>query len=142
MIEYGKYYQFVSLVVVKKGETAMTKSSTESKKKTESTSDQKSSKVRWNTSQLKSSYANVCNVSSTREEMILNFGVNQAWERGQPELEIELNNRVIISPYAAKRLSMMLNKVIKEYEDRYGDLNLDITQHSQSGQYADEVGKH
>ena len=75
-------------------------------------------------------------------EMILNFGVNQAWERGQPELEIELNNRVIISPYAAKRLSMMLNKVIKEYEGRYGTLNLDIAQHAHSGKSADEVGTH
>ena len=85
-------------------------------------------KVRWNTNNLKSSYANVCNVSSTREEVIFNFGVNQAWERGQPELEIELNNRVILSPFAAKRLSLLLNNLMREYESRYGELKLEVTQ--------------
>jgi hypothetical protein len=34
--------------------------------------------VQWDDSQLKSSYANVCNVSSTREEVVLVFGINQS----------------------------------------------------------------
>ena len=33
-------------------------------------------KVRWNTQSLKSSYANFCNATSTREEVVLNFGVS------------------------------------------------------------------
>jgi len=82
-------------------------------------------RVRWNTSNLKSGYANVCNVTSTREEVVLNFGLNQAWERDQTEMEIELTNRLILSPFAAKRLSLMLNKLINEYEERYGELNLE-----------------
>ena len=32
--------------------------------------------IRWDDSNLKSSYANVCNVSSTREEVVLVFGIN------------------------------------------------------------------
>ena len=36
-------------------------------------------KVKWDTSQLKSSYCNFCNANSTREEVVLNFGVNQTW---------------------------------------------------------------
>ena len=39
--------------------------------------------IRWDDSSLKSSYANVCNVSSTREEIVLIFGINQTWERGR-----------------------------------------------------------
>ena len=81
--------------------------------------------IRWVTSSLKSSYANVCNVSSTREEVILNFGVNQAWERGAPELEIELSSRLILSPFAAKRLSLMLTKLVAEYENRHGVMDTD-----------------
>ena len=88
--------------------------------------------VRWNTGNLKSSYANVCNVTSTREEVVLNFGVNQNWERGQRELEIQLTDRLILSPFAAKRLNLMLNKLISEYEGRYGELRLDIPGGGQS----------
>ena len=40
-------------------------------------------KLRWDDTHMKSAYANVCNVSSTREEVVLMFGVNQAWQRGQ-----------------------------------------------------------
>ena len=80
-------------------------------------------KIRWDTSNIKSSYANVCNVTSTREEVVLNFGVNKAWERGAREVEIELTNRLILSPFAAKRLAQLLGKLMDEYEGRYGKLD-------------------
>jgi hypothetical protein len=95
--------------------------------KTENPQESKAPKIHWDTSNLKSCYANVCNVSSTREEVIFNFGVNQAWERGQKEMQIELNNRLILSPFAAKRLSLMLNKLLVEYETHYGALNLEVS---------------
>lgn len=79
-------------------------------------------RLRWNTAQLKSSYCNVANATSTREEVVLNFGVNQNWDRMQQEFEIELQHRIILSPFAAKRLSDLLGKLIKEYETRYGEL--------------------
>lgn len=44
--------------------------------------------VRWDDSNLRNAYANVCNVSSTREEAVLAFGINQAWERGQQALRL------------------------------------------------------
>jgi len=83
-------------------------------------------RLRWDTSNLKSSYANVCNVTTTREEVVLNFGMNQAWERGRNEMEIQLTHRLVLSPFAAKRLALMLNKLIGEYEGRYGELKLEI----------------
>ncbi|MFA5028134.1 MAG: DUF3467 domain-containing protein [Candidatus Methylomirabilota bacterium] len=79
-------------------------------------------KIRWDDSQMQSSYANVCNVASTREEVVLLFGINQAWQAGQAEIPIQLTNRVIISPYVAKRLSTLLENVLKEYETRFGQL--------------------
>jgi hypothetical protein len=78
--------------------------------------------VKWDTSQLKSSYCNVANATSTREEVIINFGVNQNWERPKSELEVQLLHRIILSPYAAKRLQELLNKLIREYETRHGEL--------------------
>ena len=79
--------------------------------------------VRLNAANLKSTYCNMCNANTTREEVVLNFGVNQNWDRGQKnELEVSLEHRIILSPFAAKRLSQMLGKLIEEYESRYGEL--------------------
>jgi hypothetical protein len=79
-------------------------------------------KVHWNTTGLKSSYANFCNATSTREEVVLNFGVNHNWERSPQEMEIDLEHRLVLSPFAAKRLNQLLSKLITEYESRYGEL--------------------
>jgi len=79
-------------------------------------------KVKWNTTGLKSSYANFCNATSTREEVVLNFGVNHNWERSPEEMEIDLEHRLVLSPFAAKRLNQLLAKLITEYESRYGEL--------------------
>ena len=82
-------------------------------------------KIKWDDSGMKSSYANVCNVTSTREEVVMLFGINQAWNRGQKEVTIQLTDRIIISPYAAKRLVTLLEGVVKEYEKRFGALNVE-----------------
>jgi hypothetical protein len=79
-------------------------------------------KVHWNTDKLKSSYANFCNATSTREEVVLNFGVNQNWERTPQEMAIDLEHRIVLSPFAAKRLNQLLSKLVTEYETRYGEL--------------------
>lgn len=79
-------------------------------------------KVKWDTQGLKSSYCNFVNATSTREEVVLNFGVNQNWDRMSGEVEIELAHRIIVSPFAAKRLTDLLQKLMAEYENRYGDL--------------------
>jgi len=82
-------------------------------------------KIKWDDSNMSSSYANVCNVTSTREEVVMLFGINQAWNRGQQEVTIQLTDRIIVSPYAAKRLSMLLQGVVNEYEKRFGALNVE-----------------
>ncbi|HND13498.1 MAG TPA: DUF3467 domain-containing protein [Pseudomonadales bacterium] len=78
--------------------------------------------IKLNTTNLKSSYCNMCNANTTREEVVLNFGVNQNWDRGQGGLEVSLEHRIILSPFAAKRLAQMLNKLVSEYETHYGKL--------------------
>ena len=79
--------------------------------------------IRWDDSNLKSSYANVCNVSTTGEEVVMVFGINNAWERGQNEVHVQLTDRLILSPFAAKRLASLLTNVLADYEKRFGPLN-------------------
>jgi hypothetical protein len=81
--------------------------------------------VRWDDANMKSSYANVCNVASTREEVVLLFGINQAWHGGQREVTVQLTDRIILSPFAAKRLAVLLGNLVAEHEKRFGALSLE-----------------
>jgi hypothetical protein len=76
----------------------------------------------FKTEHLQSSYANFCNANSTKEEVVLNFGINNSWDRNGGAVEIDLRHRIVLSPFAAKRLSDLLQKLVGEYESRYGSL--------------------
>ena len=81
--------------------------------------------VDWDDSQMKSSYANVVNASSTREEVMLFFGTNQTWNpTPDRKFEVKLNDRVVLNPHAAKRLWILLGAILKEYESRFGAINM------------------
>ena len=80
--------------------------------------------IAWDDSKMATSYANVCNVLGTREEIMLLFGANQAWQSEQKQVKVVLSNRIVLNPYAAKRLMTMLEMGLKEYESRYGELKL------------------
>ncbi len=82
-------------------------------------------RIRFNTENLKSSYVNFCNVTSTREEVILNFGLNKDWDRSQREIQVDLEHRLILSPFAAKRLHIMLTNLLDNYEKRFGKINVE-----------------
>jgi len=82
--------------------------------------------VQWDDSKMRTTYANVANAASTREEVTLVFGTNQTWNLAQDkEVKVELADRIILSPYAAKRLWLLLGGVLKEYETRFGALNIE-----------------
>src|SRR6476659_4516250 len=81
-------------------------------------------KVVWDDSKMQTSYANVCNVLGTREEIMLLFGANQAWHGGQKEVTVALSERIVLNPFAAKRLLQLLGQGLKEYEARDGELKL------------------
>jgi len=99
----------------------------EEKNATEQASEDKpQATVRWDGSKMRSTYANVCNVSSTREEVTLMFGTNQNWHAGQKELTIELSDRMILNPYAAKRMAILLANTMQEYEKRFGEIQLEV----------------
>jgi Protein of unknown function (DUF3467) len=79
-------------------------------------------RLKVDSSGLTSSYCNVCNASSTREEVVLNFGVNEDWDRGTKTADVRMLHRIILSPFAAKRVAQLLTSLLKEYETRHGEL--------------------
>jgi hypothetical protein len=86
-------------------------------------------RVRWDDANMRSLYSNVCNVTGTREEIVLLFGVNQNWNNAAKDLVIQLLDRIVLNPYAAKRLHVLLGRVLKEYESRYGALPIESGEH-------------
>ena len=77
-------------------------------------------RIRLDEANAKLSYANFFNVSSTREETALMFGMIQVSAKPGEEVAIQVSDRVVISPHAAKRLHTMLGKVLDQYATRFG----------------------
>lgn len=85
----------------------------------------KSLHVRWDDSKMQTTYANAVNATSTREEVSIFFGTNQTWNlKEDQEVVVQLTDRIVLNPYAAKRLSVLLSGIIQEYEKRFGILPL------------------
>ena len=82
--------------------------------------------VDWDDSNMRSSYANVVNASSTREEVTLFFGTNQTWNPSSDrKFHVSLTDRIVLNPYAAKRLWVLLGAILGEYENRFGTLKIE-----------------
>jgi hypothetical protein len=80
--------------------------------------------IHWDDSQMASSYANVVNAHSSREEVTLFFGTH-GWKPAEgKKVAVKLSNRLILNPRAAKRLLTLLAAVIAEYERRFGAINI------------------
>jgi len=86
--------------------------------------DQNETRIVWNDDNMRSVYANAANVAGGQEEIVLLFGLNQAWHSGQKDIKISLSDRIILNPHAAKRLSLLLNNVLQNYERQFGKLGM------------------
>ena len=72
--------------------------------------------IRWNTEGTKSSYCNVANAISTRETVILNFGLSQSVAGRSAEMGVDLLHRVVVAPLTAKHLLDLLSRLIAEHD--------------------------
>jgi hypothetical protein len=82
--------------------------------------------VQWIDKNMATHFANVVNVQSTREQVDLFFGTNQTWNvTGNSQVAVDLTNRIILTPFAAKRLWTVLGGVLREYEARHGALDVE-----------------
>lgn len=79
--------------------------------------------VRWDDAKMASAFANVVNVLSTREEFALLLGTNRTWHVSESEeVVVDLSHRILMTPYAAKRLLILLQNRIDDHEARFGAL--------------------
>ena len=76
---------------------------------------------------IQTSYANVCRIAQTPNEVIVDFGMNPNFFGQILDEPLKLSNRIILSHDAAKRLCLHLTATIQNYEARYGQIELDVT---------------
>lgn len=70
-------------------------------------------------------YANFCRVSSSPEELILDLGLNpQPYATGN--VTVQVNQRIILNHYTAKRLLSALSMALQRHEQAFGVLETDV----------------
>ncbi|MCA9310666.1 MAG: DUF3467 domain-containing protein [Phycisphaerales bacterium] len=85
-------------------------------------------------------YINTFRTATTPEEFMLDVGVNTMGVgadregRLQHELRMHLPRRLIMNYYTAKRLAISLGRVIREYEESHGVLELDPSRRHATGE--------
>ncbi len=81
--------------------------------------------LRVDASRAEACYANFCRVTSTPEELIIDFGLNPQ-PMGIPAEPIVLGQRVVTNFYTAKRLLQALQMTLDRYEATFGVLETNV----------------
>jgi hypothetical protein len=81
-------------------------------------------------SKMLSAYANAFRTNGTAEEVVVDFGLNLMNPTGQQggplPMVFQLNQRVILNYYSAKRLALTLGQIIHRHEEQFGMIELDV----------------
>lgn len=82
--------------------------------------------LRIDESKMTSTYANTIRTSTTADEVVLDFGMNLPTQGpdGQAALMFNVGSRVVMNWSGAKRLAITLGQVIRQYEERNGEIQI------------------
>ncbi|MCW5776795.1 MAG: DUF3467 domain-containing protein [Phycisphaeraceae bacterium] len=102
---------------------------------TQEGAQQRQIQLRIDESKMHSTYANTIRTSTTQDEVILDFGVNLPVQgpEGQTALLFAVGSRVIMNWAGAKRLAISLGQVIRQYEERHGEIPMQRPTPQQGG---------
>ncbi|MGQ0629052.1 MAG: DUF3467 domain-containing protein [Phycisphaerales bacterium] len=87
---------------------------------------QRQVQLRIDESKMETTYANTIRTSTTPDEVILDFGVNLPVPTpdNTPVIGFSVGSRVIMNWRGAKRLAISLGQVIRQFEERNGEIPL------------------
>tara|TARA_R110002111_G_scaffold145461_4_gene211963 strand:+ start:424 stop:771 length:348 start_codon:yes stop_codon:yes gene_type:complete len=79
-------------------------------------------------------YANAFKTNATSEEVIVDLGLNMVVPNPQGQnaevagdILFQVNNRLILNYYTAKRLALSLGQIVRGYEEKFGELKLNVS---------------
>ena len=79
------------------------------------------------TKNVQTTYVNFCRGTLTPEEIVLDFGFNaNGFGVKVLDEELEIRNRIILSPSTAKRLLFQLNEMVRRHEQNFGEVEVDF----------------
>lgn len=89
--------------------------------------------LRIDESNVQTFFSSTSRIWGTAEEIILDFsqGVRPSGQRNVAVLKID--SRVVMTPWAAKRLAIALGQTVQRYEQAYGIIEIDPRRRSQAG---------
>lgn len=94
-------------------------------------------RLRMDEHNMQTTYANAFRTNGTAEEVMLDFGVNVMipanQPQGQPEIVFQVNDRIIMNYFSAKRLAITLGQLIRRHEEQFGELELDVAKRRKPG---------
>jgi hypothetical protein len=92
----------------------------------DSQQSQQQVQLRIDESKMQTTYANTIRTSTTGDEVVLDFGMNlpMPTQDNQPALLFSVGSRVVMNWRGAKRLAISLGQVIRQYEERNGEIQL------------------
>ena len=82
--------------------------------------------LRIDESKMSSTYANTIRTSTTQDEVVLDFGMNLPvpGPDNNPVLVFNVGSRVVMNWAGAKRLAISLGQVVRQFEERNGEINI------------------
>ena len=94
------------------------------------------------TKDTQTTYSNFCRGALTPEEIVLDFGFNaNAFGVKVLEEDIQIQNRIILSTSAAKRLLFQLNELVRRHEQNFGEVEMDFRRRLKQQPTASENGQ-
>lgn len=93
---------------------------------TDNPQQQQQIQLRIDESKMQSTYSNTIRTSTTQDEIVLDFGMNIPMQMpDQPPMVVfNVGSRVIMNWAGAKRLAINLGQVIRQYEERNGEIEI------------------
>lgn len=81
--------------------------------------------VQFDDSSAQVTYANMLRLHTSPEEFAVDFAhiPNPALLQGKP---LQVTQRIVLSPFNAKRLLGMLAQAVKRHEDQFGHVEVDV----------------
>src|SRR5437660_12242357 len=82
--------------------------------------------LRIDESRMTTTYANTIRTSTTQDEVVLDFGMNLPvpGPDNNPVLVFNVGSRVVMNWSGAKRLAISLGQVVRQFEERNGEINI------------------
>jgi hypothetical protein len=84
-------------------------------------------RIAWLESQARTIRADLTEVSLGREEIGVTFGLGRPSLEKPGEITVDLLGRILLTPFMAKRFSLVLNEALERHESRYGPIGPDLT---------------